>query len=171
MDWNVVAAWAEVAGAVAVVISLVYLTAQIRQGNTVAKAAGQESVVNAFRNFTQPIAQDPDLYRLFHRGIEEFDSLEGDERGRFFHLAFQFGKVFESAHFHYTRGLLDEGTWVGWRNGLAHYAHAPGWKKYWALRSDLYSPEFRAFVATLPAPKLRASASVVPLAAEAEQGG
>lgn len=171
MDWNMLAAWAEVAGAVAVVVSLVYLAAQIRQGNTVAKAAGQESVVNAFRNFTQPIAQDPDLYRLFHQGVEEFDSLEGDDRGRFFHLAFQFGKVFESAHFHYTRGLLDEGTWVGWCNGLAHYAHAPGWRKYWALRSDLYSPEFREFVATLPAPKNRASASVVGLAAELEQGG
>jgi hypothetical protein len=162
MDWNAVAAWAEVAGAMAVVISLVYLAAQIRQGNSVAKAAGQESVVNAFRNFTQPIAQDPDLYRLFHRGVEEFDSLEGDDRGRFFHLAFQFGKVFESAHFHYTHGLLDEGTWVGWRNGLAHYAYAPGWKKYWALRSDLYSPEFCEFVANLPVPERRASASVVP---------
>ena len=59
MDWNAVAAWAEVAGAVAVVISLVYLTAQIKQGNTVAKAAGQESVMNAFRNFTQ---QSKSLY-------------------------------------------------------------------------------------------------------------
>ena len=171
MDWNAVAAWAEVAGAVAVVISLVYLAVQIKQGNTLAKAAGQESVVNAFRNFTQPIAQDAELYRLFHRGVEEFDSLEGDDRGRFFHLAFQFGKVFESAHFHYTRGLLDEETWVGWRNGLAHYVHAPGWKKYWALRSDLYSPEFREFVATLPAPARRASASVVPPSADLDPPG
>jgi len=169
MDWNAVAAWAEVAGAVAVVISLVYLTAQIKQGNTVAKAAGQESVMNAFRNFTQPIAQDPDLYRLFHQGVEEFDTLEGEARGRFFLLAFQFGKIFESAHFHYTRGLLDETTWVGWRNLLAHYAHAPGWKKYWALRSEVYSPEFREFVATLPVPERRASASMVSLTVDADE--
>ena len=31
MDWSAVAAWGEVAGAVAVVISLLYLSAQIRQ--------------------------------------------------------------------------------------------------------------------------------------------
>ena len=162
MDWSAVAAWGEVGGAIAVVVSLLYLSAQVRQGNRVARAAAQESLQNAFRNFRQPLASDAELYRIFDRGVEEFDSLEGDDRGRFFHLAFQFGKVFESAHYHYTRGLLDDGSWEGWRNGLAHYFHAPGWQKYWALRSDLYSPELRAFVSRLPIPERRASAGTVP---------
>lgn len=166
MDWNAVAAWAEVAGAAGVIVSILYLSAQIRHGNRVARAVAQESLANSFRSFTQPLAQDPEVYRIFHLGVEDFDALEGDERGRFFHLAFQFGKVFESAHYHYSRGLLDDSSWVGWRNGLAHYYHAPGWQKYWRLRSDLYSPEFREFVHTLPLPERRASAGVVPSIAD-----
>ena len=149
MDWSAIAAWGEVGGAIAVVISLLYLSAQVRQGNQVARAAAQESLQNAFRNFTQPLASDPELYRIFDRGVEEFDSLEGDDRGRFFHLAFQFGKVFESAHYHYTRGLLDDGSWEGWQ-------------QYWAQRSDLYSPGFREFVARLTVPDRRATAGTIP---------
>jgi hypothetical protein len=162
MDGAAVAAWGEVGGAIAVVVSLLYLSAQVREGHLVALASAQESLQNAFRNFTQPLAADAELYRMLDKGVEEFDSLEGDDRGRFCHLAFQFGKMFESAHYHYTRGLLDEGSWEGWRTGLAHYFHAPGWQEYWALRSDLYSPEFRAFVSRLPIPERRASAGTVP---------
>ena len=61
MDWSAVAAWGEVGGALAVVISLLYLSAQVRQGNKVAHAASQESLQNAFRNFTQPLASDPEI--------------------------------------------------------------------------------------------------------------
>jgi hypothetical protein len=162
MDWSAVAAWGEVGGAIAVVVSLLYLSAQVRQGNRVARAAAQESLQNAFRSFTQPLASNPELYRIFDEGVERFDTLEGDERGRFSHLAFQFGKVFESAHYHYARGLLDDGSWEGWRNGLAHYFQAPGWQQYWALRSDLYSPEFRDYVDRLPVPERRATAGTIP---------
>jgi hypothetical protein len=41
---------------------------------------------------------------------------------------------------------------------MAHYFHAPGWQQYWALRSDLYSPTFRAYVAALPPPERRRTA-------------
>ena len=161
MDWSVVAAWGEVAGAAAVVVSLLYLSAQVKQSTKVAKAGAQEDLAAAFRAFSAPVASDPELYRIFHQGVEEFETLEGSERGRFVHMAYQFGKLFESAHYHYTRGLLDEGSWVGWRTVIGHYFHAPGWQKYWELRSDIYSPEFREFVETIPEPENRASADTV----------
>jgi hypothetical protein len=161
MDWSVVTAWAEICGAFGVIASLLYLSAQIRQGNRVARAAAQEAVASSGRQFTQPIVSDPELYRIFSAGIENFDVLEGADRGRFLHMAFQMGKVFESAHYHHTQGLLDEGIWASWHTAMAHYFHAPGWKKYWALRSDLYSPAFRDFVNELRPPAQRATASVL----------
>jgi hypothetical protein len=161
MDWSAVAAFAEVGGAVGVIASLLYLSVQVKQGNRVARAAAQEVLAKSGREFTQPISSDPELYRIFSLGIEEFDSLAGADRGRFLHLAFQMGKVFESAYYHHAQGLLDEGIWVGWRTAMAHYFHAPGWQKYWAIRADLYSPEFCDFVRHLPPPAHRASASVV----------
>jgi hypothetical protein len=161
MDWSALAAWAEVGGAVGVIISLLYLSAQIRQSNRVARAAAQEVLATSGREFTQPIASDPELYRIFSAGVEEFDSLVGADRGRFLHLAFQMGKVFESAYYHHLQGLLDDGIWAGWKAAMAHYFHAPGWKRYWALRADLYSPAFRDFVRSLPSPTQRASASVL----------
>jgi hypothetical protein len=153
-----------VAGAVAVVISLLYLSAQIRHGNKVSQAAAQESIANATRDFTKALAQDVELYRIWDLGVEDFDALEDSDRGRFVLLAFQFAKIYESAHYHYSRGLLGEASWEGWRSVLAHYFHAPGWKKYWALREDLYSPDFRDYVKDLPTPEIRASAGRLPAA-------
>lgn len=158
MNWSAIAAWAEMASAIGVIVSILYLAAQVRQGNRVAKATAQEALTNSFRNFTQPLAADPELYRLFDEGVEAFDELDGADRGRFIHLAFQFGKFCESAHYYWLQGLLDDDKWEGWRAGIAHYFHAPGWQQYWALRSDLYSPAFRSFVADLPAPEHRATA-------------
>lgn len=165
MDWSALAAWAELGGALGVIASLLYLSAQIRQANRVARSAAQETVARSGREFTQPIASDPELYRIFSAGVEEFDGLEGADRGRFLHLAFQMGKVFESAHYHHSQGLLDEGMWIGWRAAMAHYFAAPGWQKYWALRSDIYSPAFRDFVRDLPAPTHRSTASELASAA------
>jgi len=161
MDSTVIAAWGEVAGAIAVVVSLLYLSAQVRQGNRVARAAAQESLVNSFRNFQQPVASDAELYRIFDQGVDDFELLDDLDRGRFFQLAFQWGKIFESAHYHWEEGLLDEGTWEGWRTSFAHYFHAPGWQRYWALRSDCFSPAFRSFAETIPVPERRATASTL----------
>ena len=161
MDWSAIRAWADLAGAFAVVASVLYLGAQVRQGNRVARAAAIESLVNAFRNFTQPLAADAELYRIFSTGVEDLDALDIVDRGRFFHLAFQFGKIIEIAHYYWQHGLLDDGYWEGWRAGAAHFFHSPGWQRYWDLRSETFSPAFRAFVATVPAPARRATMSTL----------
>jgi hypothetical protein len=140
---------------------VLYLAAQVRQGNVVARAAAQETLVSAFRNFTQPLAADAALYRLFSTGVEDLDALDTVDRGRFFHLAFQFGKIIESAHYHWQHGLLDDGSWEAYRVGAAHFFHAPGWRRYWDLRAETFSPAFREFVAALPAPARRATMSTL----------
>lgn len=167
MDSSEIAAWAEVVSAAGVIVSLLYLAAQMRVGNRIAKAAAQEALTDSFRNLTQPLATDAEFYRLTHQGMESFEELEGDDRGRFVHLAYQFGKFCESAHYQWVQGLIDEDYWEAWRTLMAHYFHAPGWKQYWALRYDMYSSTFRAFVEELPVPDNRSTAGTLGLSRRA----
>jgi hypothetical protein len=91
----------------------------------VANVTAQQDVIAALRDFTRPLAQDAELGRIFAVCVEDFDALRTEEPARFMHLAFQFGKLWESAHFQYRKGMLDEDVWKAWYGVLAHYASGP----------------------------------------------
>ena len=43
--------------------------------------------------------------------------------------------------------MLDPVTWVGWETLIVEYVNTPGFRSYSELRSGVYSPEFKAWVA------------------------
>ena len=155
MNWNVVGAISQLVAAAGVVVSLLYLAGQVRHGSRVARVTSGEVLAANLRSFSQPLAQDAELNRIWNIGVEGGDDLSPSERSRFLHLATQFGKLVESAHLYHTSGIMDDGTWAGWHAAARHYFTAPGWKEYFAVRSDLYSPDFRAFVDGLSPPDRR----------------
>lgn len=155
MNWNAVGAISGLVGAGAVVVSLLYLAGQVRHGSRLARVTGGEALASNLRSFSQPLAQDADLNRIWNIGIEGGSDLSPSERSRFLHLATQFGKLFESAHLYHASGIMDDGTWAGWHAAAAHYLTSPGWKEYWTKRADFYSPQFRAFVDELAPPTHR----------------
>ena len=161
MNWNAVGAISQLVAAGAVVMSLLYLAGQVRHGSRVARVTGGEVLAANLRGFSQPLAQDAELNRIWNIGVEGGAELSASERSRFLHLATQFGKLVESAHLYHTSGIMDDGTWAGWHAAARHYFTAPGWKEYFAVRSDLYSPDFRAFVDGLSPPAHRVTSGTL----------
>ncbi len=168
MNWEALGAVGELVGALVVMVSVFYLAIQIRHNTRVAKGAAQEAAVAALRDLTKQLTQNAELNRLFNKGVEGLDRLEWEERTQFFHLAFQLLKVAEGIHFHHIQGVLDEGAWMGYSNLFRHYFATAGFREYWKLRRDTFSPAFQSFfdTVTLGAPPL----SVVELARQAEPG-
>jgi len=169
MNWNAVGAIGQLVAAVAVVGSLLYLAGQVRHGSRVARVTGGEVLAANLRGFSQPLARDAELNRIWNVGIEGGGELSPSERSRFLHLATQFGKLVESAHLYHTAGIMDDGTWAGWHAAARHYFTAPGWKAYFAVRSDLYSPDFRAFVDQLSPPAHRVTSGTLWMAESIDQ--
>jgi hypothetical protein len=168
MNWDALGAIAELGGALVVGVSVVYLAVQIRHGTRVTKAAAQDAAVTALRDVTKPLAQDAELSRIFRVGLEGISGLEGEDKFRFYHLAFQFFKGAEAVHFHHVQGILDEDIWRGYSTIFRHYFATKGFREYWDLRRDSFSPAFQRFHDSLPlseAPK-----SVVELAKQTEAG-
>ena len=155
MNWDAIAAISQVVGSIAVVFSVLYLAIQVHRSTRVAKLAAQDAATTALRDVTKPFAENPEVGRLWRGGLEDLNSLSPDEKARFFHVAFQFLKAFESIHYHYVDGLMDEQTWRGWCGLLEHYMVSPGIEHYWRLRQDLFSKRFQEFVAKLDRPTER----------------
>ncbi|MDP2530351.1 MAG: hypothetical protein Q8W51_11525 [Candidatus Palauibacterales bacterium] len=170
MNWIAVGAIGQLVAAGAVVLSLLYLAGQIRHGSRVARVTGGEVLAANLRGFSQPLARDAELNRIWNIGIEGGGELSPSESSRFLHLATQFGKLIESAHLYHASGIMDDGTWAGWHAAARHYFTAPGWKEYWAKRADLYSPAFRAFVDGLSPPAHRVTSGTLWMTASVESG-
>jgi hypothetical protein len=155
MNWDAIGAMAELAGAAAVVASLVYLATQIKQSSRVARAQAQDAAAQSFRQVTGAIMADPELNRLLVKAVDDWRDLPTEERARTWHMLFQLFKAAESIHHHYETGLLDEGSWDGWQHLLTHYFTSPGLQTYWSIRREAFAPGFRSWVDSLTPPERR----------------
>ena len=95
MNWEAIGSIGELLGAMGVIASLLYLSAQIRQGANAAQLATSHSIATAARQWADPMQADQDLARIFLLGTEDFDSLDERDRARFVVLCFSFFRMFE----------------------------------------------------------------------------
>ena len=78
MNWDAVVGFAEIIGVVAIVVSLVYVAAQIRQNTDIARAMIVHETSVSFMHFHETIASEAELADLFYRGTcgEELSDVE-----------------------------------------------------------------------------------------------
>jgi len=155
MNWEAISAISQMIGSIAVVFSVLYLALQVHSSTRIAKLAAQDTAATALREVTKPLAENADLARVWRRGLEDLQSLPAEEQARFFHTCYQFLKAFETIHFHYIHGVMDQQIWQGWCGLLQHYIATPGMDHYWKLRQDLFSTRFRQFIQELERPAER----------------
>ena len=77
MNWEAISAIGQIVGALAVVISLIYLAREVRSNARATRVASMRSVSDNFNRWIQQLAEHPDLSELYYRGIHDFESLEG----------------------------------------------------------------------------------------------
>jgi hypothetical protein len=152
MNWDAISAISQLVGSIAVVLSVLYLAVQVHRSTRVAKLATQDAATTALRDVTKPFMENAELERIWRVGLEDLGVLSVEERARFFHAAYQFLKAFETIHFHYAYGLMDQQLWIGWQGLLRHYVTAPGMAYYWKLRPEVFSDRFRSLVNSLEPP-------------------
>ena len=100
MNWEAINATAQLISSIGVVVSLWYLAVQVHRSTRVAKLAAQDAATTALREVTRPFAENVEVSRIWSIGLENFDSLDPLEKGRFYHVAFQFLKAMETIHHH-----------------------------------------------------------------------
>ncbi len=146
MNWQAIGALGDLIGAVAVVVSLIYLSIQVRQNTNAMRAETAREVVASMRANNTTVIADPELFRIFSTVTENPGQLSAQERGRATHLLFNHFRSIEDAHHQYIQGNLDEEIWAGWSRTFSDYINSPGWREYWELRRDIFSSAFVRYV-------------------------
>lgn len=148
MNWDAIGAIGEITGALAVVISLVYLATQIRAQNREARLAAMHEVSNNFREVTSKFATE-DMSEIMVRANKNFDDLSDAEAVRLVILGGGLFRGWEEAFIQHREGRLDNSIWQAIHNHYGLVMNGAGIRRVWLLRKSLYNEDFVAFVDTL----------------------
>ena len=146
MNWDVVAALAEIVGAAGVIISVSYLALQIREGTRATRLAALQSMSRDIDGVLKSIIEGPGVAELFLRGINAFDSLDGTDVPRFNSLMERFFRVYENAFYRSNARQLEPTAWHGMDSQIRDLLAYSGAQHWWRSREHWFSQDFRTYV-------------------------
>ena len=137
---------AEVAGGVAIIISLLFVGIQFRENTRATRSAmAMEANATSFSWYLR-MGSDPNTSGLFYRFWTDFDSLAQEEK---FQMAMYYHAIilsFQNRFYLVNEGTLDPETLRTSMDAIFLVKDRPGWHYYWENRRQLFLPEFRAFM-------------------------
>jgi hypothetical protein len=150
MNWDAVGAVAEITGAIAVLITLLYLAKQIKQSNLQDLLAADQHMQDEVNHWAALVSESTDLAAIVIRGRESYDELDGADRFRFDHLHFLLLNLIEGQLFriHQTASNEDYLEWAkqNLRELIKGYFGYPGTRQVWQAARNYYRPEVQELV-------------------------
>ena len=135
----------EFIGALAVVASLVYLAAQIRQNTRVVLSATDQAQMDAHARYLGLLAQDPELTSLFLRGAA-CESLDENEAIRFSFLLHHIFTQVQAGFFHHRGGVISVEQWEAMHRVAGVWLSSPGARAWWNREKHLLRDEFVRYI-------------------------
>ena len=147
MDWIALGAIAEIVGAIAVVLTLIYLAYQVRNNTRMAQRASTAEAVSAIMAFNDSLVDNPKVGELFQRGVNlGLENLTDEERVPFTIVMFNLLKTCEHLHYQHAVGAMDPDVWEGWDHMIRGYLTAPGSQEWYQERRLAFSSNFRNYL-------------------------
>jgi hypothetical protein len=136
----------QVIGAIAVVISLIYVALQIRQNTNAVRSATAQTVHEHFARWYHLVAANDELAKIVANGLRDYGSLSEHERVRFIAAFMSFLSYSQNAFLKWRDGLLASSLWMGWELVIMNLVCAPGGKAFWKDRAYMFGDEFRRYI-------------------------
>ena len=137
---------AEIIGAIAVVLSLIFVGTELQRNTLSIRASTFQSVSDSVTEFTLTLATNPDLSELYFRGLNNPNELTPEDRYRFNFLLTTIGRRLESAYIQKEAGLLLESQWEGFSHVCKSVLRSQGAITWLEQNPTNFSPGFTSFV-------------------------
>jgi hypothetical protein len=143
VDWQMLQAVAESLGTVGVIVSLLYLAAQVRMGARATQRATAHEFNSASREFYALLSANAEAAAIWQRGLVDPESLTPAESMRLSALLLHVTTLWEEQF--YAVGDKDVPVWAKHGQTMARpeIAALPGFERWFAERGDWFSPPFR----------------------------
>lgn len=130
MNWEAIGAISETVGAIAVVITLIYLALQIRQANRISRYSAENDFRSQFIDINSTFIEHADLYAMLQDNAED---LTPSDSAKALYMARGLMNAWWAAESAYNYGLLSEASFEVNLNDVSIAAReAPGLLPYFA---------------------------------------
>ena len=147
-----VAQVAEIVGAVAVVISLIYVGRELSSNTAAVRAASVQAVSSESGESLRMLAADPTLSRIARIARDDPSSLTPDETYRYAVWSRQRWLAFQNVYFQNELGVLDPRVWDSYHTIICSAVNSAGVEAELANHRGVLGQEFVALVEACLAP-------------------
>lgn len=140
INWNAIIAICEIIGVIAIVITLIFLSVQVKQSNILARAQTRKDMLNTANHELEMKINHTDIWKAF---VQESVTLDQRIQLNIWLINHMRNREFE--WFQKQEETIDDGTFYSYANAIAF---APGTKrtrKWWEFSKEQFHPEFVKF--------------------------
>ena len=135
---------AEVIGAVAVVIGLLFVGFEIRANTVAQQFSATQTLVSEYNSAISAI-NDREFVCIFIRAGNNSTDLPQSDKIRFSILMQPVFRTFEQLHYSDLNGTIDVNVYSGFQKQYAAMMQLPGNQQYWAARRHWFGSAFQEF--------------------------
>jgi len=125
IDWEAIGAIGEIGGAVAVVVTLMFLARQVKDASKQFTLGSAAEANDLFSNAWWPIYQSPENLRIWTHGQRDPESLDRDDLEIFLLFMTRLMSVYDTVVEHYVEGAIAEEKMTRYTNFIRQFLTTP----------------------------------------------
>lgn len=142
MSWEAIGAIAEAIGGLGVILTLAYLSMQIRASNRVARAQSRQSMSEFAMGISRFRAENAERFA----SIASCEEMTAADREFLYWNHMQMLTYGESYFRQYQLGLMPKNHWKGFSRWMDSYINEPGFTDFWQSDRGSFSDDFAGWV-------------------------
>ena len=137
---------AEVIGAFAVVVSLIYVGVQVNDSNSAVRSASVNDANVAVQEWYMQIGSDEQTSHLFYRSLMSDEIKSNEDEFQFIMMFHGVFLGFQNSYLMAEEGTIDSELLDGLTGAILTVKDTPGMKRYWRQRRITLHPRFVRYV-------------------------
>ncbi len=136
----------ELAAAVAVVVSLIFVGLEVAQNNQINIETSTQQLLSEQRAIFRTLADNAEFACIYTRATQDYLSLSGSERLRYSAYVLSLMQTFQEMHILMQRGRIEPAVWQGEEVMIAEAMQLPGNQEWFATRRHWFSDGFQQYI-------------------------
>ena len=145
-EWALVA---EIVGAVAVVVSLIYVGVSVRQNTDAILVSNHQSIV-AMDIERNTWYRDLEFAAVYELALQDYEQLSPPQLRQFRTFVADTFNTWEYGFITHSRGMMDDVIWGGWEHYYRNELNKESYQWFWDTAKMGFSEEFRIYVDSIP---------------------
>ena len=146
MNWEAIGAIGEILGAVAVLVTLVYLASQIRQNSQQIERSATQAINSAMSQTNLFTVDSSDIADVNLRGFADLESLSEDEQIQFHTFWMTNFMAYQDGYLEFLAGRLPADTWRPVEVHIFRWLESPGMASWWDRERNTFGAAFARYV-------------------------